>query len=149
MRAEELVKRYAMQTHPENGCFVERHYPAAEPGRPASGSIYYFVGPAERTKFHRVDCDEYWCYIAGTPLEVWQFAKDGSLSVTRLGVEPDCDPLLYIEKGVVFAARHGQQVEEGTFLSCITVPRFSPAGFTLLEKEEMLDRYPAAKAFFR
>ena len=147
--AEELLRRYDMESHVENGSFLERHYVSDEPGRPASGSIYYYVSPDEVTKFHRIDCDEYWCFAAGSPLELCQISPDGEVSFSMLGVEDGCDPLIYFKKGVCFASRHPQREQEGTFLCCITVPRFSPEGFTLCSDEEILRDHPELESFFR
>lgn len=146
--AEELLKRYDMDAHVENGAFSERHYVSLEPGRPASGSMYYYVAPDEVTKFHYIDCDEYWCYVAGSPLELCQISPDGEISTSMLGTQPGCDPLIYFRKGVKFASRHPKKEPEGTFLICITVPRFSPDGFTLCENEDVVRDYPELKDFF-
>lgn len=145
---EELVSRFGMEAHVENGSYIEKHYVSAEPGRAASGSIYYYVAPEELTKFHSIDCDEYWCYVAGSPLEVWQISTEGAVSSSMLGTEAGCEPLLYIKKGVKFASRHMKKESEGTFLICITVPRFSPEGFTLYEDDFIREAYPAAAPFF-
>jgi len=147
--AEELLKRYNMAAHVENGAYLERHYVSTEPGRPTSGSIYYYVAPEERTMFHYIDCDEYWCYIAGSPLEIWQISPAGEVSTVLLGVEPGCEPLVYLKKGAKFASRHPGKAQEGTFLSCITVPRFQPEGFHLCSDEEIRNAYPEAEGFFR
>lgn len=146
--AAELMKRYSMEEHVENGSFIERHYENTAPGRPASGSIYYYVAAGETTEFHCIDCDEYWCYAEGAPLEIWQFAPDSSLTVSLLGVGEGCEPAVYIPSGTVFASKHPSGSAGGTFLTCITVPRFSYDGFTLIPREQMLSQYPESSLFF-
>ena len=146
--AEELLKRYNMASHVENGSYSERHYVSRDPGRPASGSIYYYVAPDEVTKFHHIDCDEYWCYVAGSPLELCQIDADGEVKFSRLGIDDGCDPLVYFKKGVKFASRHPKKEQNGTFLICITVPRFSPEGFTLCRDEDIIKEHPELKEFF-
>lgn len=148
MTAKELVKRYAMDVHAENGVFIERHYEHTGTERAASGLIYYYVAPGERTQFHVIDCDEYWCYACGAPLEVWQIDGDGELTIARLGVDEGCEPVLYQKKGVTFASRLAADVADGTFLSCLTVPRFTYDGFRLLTKAEVCALCPAAESFF-
>lgn len=148
MTAEELMGRFSMEKHIENGAFTERHYAHNGAGRPASGSIYYYVAPGEATQFHRIDCDEYWCFNLGSPLEVWQLAPDGALTVTTLGADADCEPLVYISRGTVFAARNRAGGTEGTFLTCITVPRFSYDGFELISEDDMRAIFPASARFF-
>ncbi len=147
MTAKELAQRYQMAQHVENGAFLERHYESKEPGRAASGSIYYHVSPGERTEFHRIDCDEYWCYIAGEPLEVWVMDESGRVSVQLLGIAEGCEPLAYMGKGSIFASR-SRGTTDGTFLCCITVPRFETKGFELFSEEQMLREYPQVKEFY-
>lgn len=146
--AESLAERFGLTAHVENGAFALRHYPSEEPGRPSSGAIYYYVAPEEYSKFHRLDCDEYWCYVKGSPLELWQFDEDGRLTVSMLGVGDGCEPLIWLRHGVTFGSRHRPGETEGTFLSCLTVPRFTYEGFVLVEDDEILRLYPAAKDFF-
>ena len=146
--ATELMQRYAMADHVENGSYLERHYVHEGEGRPASGSIYYYVAPGESTEFHQIDCDEYWCYAAGTPLELWFVDEDGNITTTKLGIAEDCEPIVYVRSGLIFASRHYTDGDDGTFLSCITVPRYSDDGFTLFPKETMLELYPGIEAFY-
>ena len=148
--AEELKERFSLSPHPENGSFAERHYADGSGDRPASGSIFYYVAPDEITAFHRIDCDEYWCYAAGSDLEVTMIREDGSVERALLGVGDGASPLLYVKKGTVFASRHtGTPAPEGTFLSCITVPRFSPRGFEIFSKEDVLKTHPELEIFYK
>lgn len=145
--AEMLMERNNMQPHVENGCFIEKHYEADPKERAASGLIYYYVAPKEITEFHRIDCDEYWCFTAGAPLSIWIIDENGVLSERKFGIENNCEPVVYFRKGVIFASKSISD-KEGTFLSCITVPRFSPAGFELFSKEEMTEKYPETEKFY-
>lgn len=148
MRAEDLVKQYRMLPHEENGFYLERHYEPQEEGRPASGSIYYYLGPEEISQFHVLDCDEYWTYVAGTPLEIWQITPDGHLSKALLGAGLGLEPLVHIPAGNLFAAKHLPQAEDGTFVCCLTVPRFQYTGWRLITEEQMRAQWPSAAAFF-
>lgn len=147
MTAEELAKRFDMQIHAENGSFCECHYIHEGEGRARSGSIYYYVGPTERTKFHRIDCDEYWNYVEGSTLEICLLQENGEMTMRKLGVEAGAEPLIYVPKGTIFASRHARPVTEGTFITCITVPRFTYDGFTLISDEDMLTKYPQVALF--
>lgn len=149
MTAKELTARFSMDPHAENGTFLERHYEHSGPERAASGSIFYYVAPGERTKFHSIDCDEYWIYNEGAPLELWQIAPDGALSVRLLGTEEGCEPFIHVPKGNIFASRHrDEKPEDGTFITCVTVPRFTYEGFTLFEDGDVQKQYPQLKPFF-
>lgn len=148
MNVDELVKYYRMDVHEENGAYLERHYEAKGETRPASGSMYYYLGANELAQFHVIDCDEYWAYSGGSPLEIWQFSTNGELKRSPLGLGVGLEPLIYIPAGTVFGAKHFPGAEEGTFLSCITVPRFQYEGWRLLTEEEIIAQYPEAKEFF-
>lgn len=38
--------------------------------------------------------------------------------------------------------------ENGTFVTCITVPRFTYDGFEIIEREKMLEMYPESAEFW-
>lgn len=150
MKAKDLIEKYNMHDHEENGIFLERHYEFLGPGRAPSGSTYYYLDYDVYSGFHRIDCDEYWVYNAGTSLEVWIIDEAGELSIKRLGLGEGEEPVIYFPKGVVFGARHMGKPEEedGTFFTCITVPRFSYEGFELWDKEKVISLCPQAEAFW-
>ena len=148
VKAEELIKRYNAGEHVENGLFIECHYAAEGNGRPASGSIYYYVKPGERTQFHKIDCDEYWSYNAGGTLELWVIGLDGKLRVKYCGITEGAEPTVRFAAGEIFASRLDKDSPDGTFVTCITVPRFSYDGFQLLEQEEITSLYPDTAKFW-
>lgn len=148
MKASELIKKYTMEKHIENGAFIERHYVDDENKRAESGSIYYYVAPGEITEFHRIDCDEYWCYNAGATIETWSFDKDGKLKKQLLGITEGAEPFIFFRRGEIFASRLSKDSKDGTFVTCITVPRFTYDGFEKFEKEEIAAMYPEAAEFW-
>ena len=148
MRADQLIKNYVMEEHVEHGIFVERHYTASGEVRPASGNIYYYVAPGERTQFHRIDCDEYWCHNAGSKLELWVIHHDGLLEKLYCGNDSNAEPCIRFAKGDIFAARLENDADDGAFITCITVPRFSYDGFEMFDKSEMIRNYPETKMFW-
>lgn len=148
MGVQDLLKKYNMSPHEENGSYCECHYPFAGEGRAESGSSYFYAPPGETTLFHKIDCDEYWCHNAGSPLEVWIISADGKLEIRKFGTDPDADPMLYFPEGVIFGSRNREPEGEGTFFTCITVPRFSYDGFMLVGREEVLKICPEAGAFW-
>ena len=108
----------------------------------------YFVDKNEKTDFHRIDCDEYWCYNAGSTLELWIINSDGKLIIRKCGIAEDAEPTIYIPSGAIFASRHSANCNDGTFVTAITVPRFKYEGFELFSKEEMLKKYPFVSSFW-
>lgn len=148
MEIQKLTEKYNMKPHEENGSYSECNYQFSEEGRAPSGSAYFYTPPGETTLFHRIDCDEYWSYNAGSSLEVWIVFPDGTLEIKKLGTDEDAEPLLFFPKGVVFGSRSLDKNGEGTFFSCVTVPRFSYDGFELVEKGEVTELCPDAERFW-
>ena len=148
--AEELSGRYRMDPHEEGGSFVDLKAERVAGVRDASGAIYYHLPPGQAADFHAIDCDEYWAFVAGDTLELWVVSPDGELAVELLGVEAPADPLVFVPTGSVFAARAAgaKAQREGTFLSCITVPRFEYDGWRLVERDALEALCPAALAFY-
>lgn len=139
-----------MDPHVEGGTFKELyHASGAAADRLASGVIYYMLGAGEHSDFHVLDSDEYWLYHAGATLELWSVAEDGSMRIDRLGIEEGAEPCVLMRKGVIFGACHAVDSEgAGILVSCVTVPEFTYERYRIVPKEEMLEKYPASKAFF-
>ena len=150
MRADELALRFGLEPHMEGGSFVELDEPVPEGmGRAPSGVIYYHLGKDEFSDFHVLDSDEYWLWHAGTALEIWMIGEDGKLKICRLGIDDGCEPCVLLKAGVIFGARHlPGSCDDGTMVSCVTVPRFSYEHYRILPKAEITEKYPETKAFF-
>ena len=146
--AKELVKKYEMQKHEENGMFIECNDDINEDKRHPSGFIYYYVSPGEKTEFHKIDCDEYWSYNAGSTIELWVINLEGKLNIKSCGIGKNAEPTVLFKKGEIFASRLTENASDGCFLTCITVPRFSYDGFEIIEKENIIKEYPKVKEFW-
>lgn len=149
MTRETMIERFGMKPHVEGGLFCELYQEENREGvRGASGVIYYALGPDERADFHCLDCDEYWLYHSGSPLDIWSYDAAGRLTVQRMGLEEGAQPCVLLKAGCLFGARPAPGATEPTLLSCVTVPQFSYAHYRLLTREEMLAAHPDAAAFF-
>lgn len=148
MRADKLIQRYSMEKHPEHGLFIEKHYDDESGKRPSSGSIFYYVAPGERTEFHRIDCDEYWCHNAGSSLELWVIDREGRLSRRMCGTDGEAEPFVRFAAGEIFAAKLPAEADDGAFVTCITVPRFTYGGFEIFSREQIAGMCPAADEFW-
>ena len=149
MKMQDLLDKYNMKPHEENGSYLECHYQYDGEERAPSGSSYFYTAPGEVTLFHTIDCDEYWCYNAGSTLEIWVIDDKGELDIKKFGIDADAEPVIYFPKGVIFASKNLHTDEDGTFFTCITVPRFDYNGFRLVEKEEVLSICPKAQEFWQ
>ena len=146
-----LLERFKLDPHVEGGAFRELYHASGKAAdRLDSGVIYYALGPGETSDFHVLDSDEYWLYHAGSTLELWSVNEDGSMRIDRLGIEEGAEPCVVMRKHTIFGARHAVDDENaGILVSCVTVPEFTYENYRILPKEEMLEKYPASRAFFR
>lgn len=149
LTAQYFIEQYKLETHPEGGYFGETYTSAEELGvvqgdRRLAGSIYFLLDKGDISHFHVIDCEEIWYYHYGCGLKVWLIMPDGSLEVKLLGLRHDEgeEPMVVIPKGVIFAAEN--LAEDGfTFVSCVTTPKFTYAGFRLVPEKEVKESFPS------
>lgn len=69
--AQDIIRRLAMQPHPEGGWFVETYRDGDGTERGRSTAIYYLLQAGQRSHWHRVrDAAEVWHFYAGDPLRL-------------------------------------------------------------------------------
>ena len=149
-KIKEIIARFGLEPHVEGGAFRELYRDGeSRGGREASGVIYYYLGPEEHADFHVLDSDEYWLYHGGAELEIWSVTPEGAMRVERLGLHEGAQPCVLVKGGVIFGARPVAGAQDGTLVSCVTVPEFSYEQYRILSKEEMLASYPASEDFWK
>lgn len=127
-----------LEPHPEGGWYAEtyRHPATTEtPGgtRSLGTAIHFLLLPGESSAWHRVASDELWFHHRGGPLRLW-LGDDGDVPGTpvELLLGPDVTagerPQLLVPAGHWQAAR---PVDEAVLVSCVVVPGFDFADFTL------------------
>lgn len=127
-----------LQPHPEGGWYAETYRHSAgvktDAGTRSLGTaIYFLLGPGESSAWHRVSSDELWFHHRGGALRLW-LAGDGDApgEITELLLGSDLAagqrPQLLVPGGVWQAAR---PVDEAVLVSCVVVPGFDFADFTL------------------
>lgn len=150
MKIKDIIARFGLEPHVEGGAFRELYRDGdAREGREASGVIYYYLGPEEHADFHVLDSDEYWLYHGGAELEIWSVTPEGAMRVERLGLDEGAQPCVQVKGGVIFGARPVAGAQDGTLVSCVTVPEFSYEQYRILSREEMLASYPASEDFWK
>ena len=127
-----------LQPHPEGGWYAETYRHAADTETPAgrrslATAIHFLLLPGESSAWHRVASDELWFHHRGGPLRLWLGGdgdEPGSPTEELLG--PDVAhgqrPQLLVPAGHWQAAR---PVDEAVLVSCVVVPGFDFADFTL------------------
>lgn len=106
-------------------------------------SIYYLMEPSQILRLHKLSCDELWFYHDGDSILLEYIDQDGNLVAQTLG--PDLEngerPFISIPAGVIFGAQASW--DRYTLMSCVTVPGLEDPDFELVDRDEMLEKYPA------
>ncbi len=136
--AAKLIEQLGLTAHPEGGWYRETWRGRGEPGpdgRASGTAIIFLLRSGEASHWHRVDAAELWLWQAGDPLELRLAASDaGPVRSVILGADIDAGQHL---QGLVApdewqAARPAGEPQHGyTLVSCVVVPGFDFAGFTL------------------
>jgi len=143
MRAEEIIKEYNLEPHPEGGYFVETYeskdcFDFYLGNRPYCGSIYFLLNKNDISHFHKIDSEEIWFYHEGRGLIIHMIDHDGNYSTKLLGMNKKDgeSPMVIVPKGYIFASENIDK-NEYTFVSCVTTPRFLYSEFKLIKYEEV------------
>ena len=151
------IQQLGLTAHPEGGYFKETYQspdviarsglPKRYPGERVCSTAIYFLLPGDQiSKFHRLRCDEVWCYHLGDALTIYLLEHDATLQKIVLG--PDIDngeqPQIIVKHGVWFGAKVHHK-DSYTLVSCITAPGFDFEDFELAERQTLLHSYPQHK----
>lgn len=127
-----------LRPHPEGGWYGEtyRHHATTEsPGgvRSLATAIHFLLLPGESSAWHRVAADELWFHHRGGSLRLWlggDAERPGDPAEHVLGPDVPAGqrPQLLVPAGHWQAAR---PVDEAVLVSCVVVPGFDFADFTL------------------
>lgn len=132
LSARDVVRLLDLQPHPEGGHFRETFRDARTDaaGRAASTAIYYLLGLAETSEWHRVDAVEVWHWHAGAPLAL-TISENGH-DATALHLGPDLAtgqrPQAIVPAG---AWQTATSLGAWTLVGCTVAPGFDFAGFEL------------------
>lgn len=134
--AAQLIEQLGLAAHPEGGWYKEtwRGEPGPD-GRASGTAIIFLLKAGEASHWHRVDAAELWLSQAGDPVELRLAASDaGPVRSMILGADVAAGQHL---QGLVAphewqAARLFGEPRFGySLVSCVVVPGFDFAGFTL------------------
>ena len=134
--AQNLIEQLGLAAHPEGGWYRETwRGEATAAGRASGTAIIFLLRTGEASHWHTVDAAELWLWQAGDPVELRLAAGDeGPVRSVILGADVAAGQQL---QGLVAphewqAARpHGAPVHGYSLVSCVVVPGFDFAGFTL------------------
>ncbi len=119
--AAAVIARHGLMPHPEGGWYRETWRAAAGPrDRAAATAILFLLEAGQSSHWHKVDADEMWLWHGGAPLAL----RIGDRAVTLDAAYPQA--LIPADQ---WQAAHAQQ--GWALVSCVVVPGFDFAGFTL------------------
>ena len=150
--ADQLIQQLGLKPHPEGGFYRESYrsvgsIPGLNPPRPYSTAIYYLLVPGVVSKMHRLAFDEIFHFYLGDPV-TWVLLKpDGKMEKITLGslLEQGYQLQMVVPAGTWFG---GSLNEGGNFglMGTTMAPAFEFSDFTLGKREELLAKFPQAKA---
>ena len=131
-----LIEQLGLSAHPEGGWYKETWRGAIGPDGRASGTaIIFLLKAGEASHWHTVDAAELWLWQAGDPVELRLAAGDaGPVRSVVLGSNVSAGQQLQgvVAPGEWQAARPSGAPQHGySLVSCVVVPGFDFAGFTL------------------
>lgn len=154
--AQELIRVYGLERHPEGGYFRESYRAAglataAEPPACLSGprnfstAIYFLLPAGAASRLHRIKSDELWHFYLGGPLVIAQLFPDGRTERAVLGRDLKAGQELQhmVPAGCWFGA-YPADTADYSFVGCTVAPGFDFADFELGGRAALLERFPHA-----
>ena len=136
--ARTLIGQLELTAHPEGGWYRETwRSDDRGDGRAGGTGIIFLLASGERSHWHTVDAQEMWVWQGGDPLNLRIAQSDaGPVETIRLGGDVGAGEQLQglVPTGAWQAAEalpEGEGVHGYTLVTCIVVPGFDFAGFTL------------------
>ncbi len=144
-RIQELKTHNKLEQHPEGGWFSECFTSSENIDlRALAGSIYFLLEKDEISHFHKIDCEEIWYFHEGCGMKITVIDENGANDyILGTDIENGAEVMVIIPKDAIFAAKN-LDCKAYTFVSCVTTPKFSYDGFSLVGKSEIKKIYPLA-----
>lgn len=154
---EEVAAMLQLQPHPEGGFYQETYRSelvipggslAAFPhARHCSTGIYFLIGGAQFSAFHRIRSDELWHFYAGSPLHVHEIGEGGTYTLHRVGIDlaNGYRPQAVVPAGSWFASECAMQ-NGWSLVGCTVSPGFDFADFELATRQSLSTQFPQHSA---
>jgi len=159
--AQQLVKQYGLQPHPEGGWYKEtyrsnEYIPAnALPSkfggdRAFSTAIYFLLEHNDFSAFHRIKSDEMWHFYEGTALNIYVIDPAGNFELITLGKNFTYGETFQavVKAGNWFAAQPADP-EGFCFVGCTVAPGFDFKDMELAGRESMIFEFPQHSAIIQ
>lgn len=136
--ARKICETLGLAPHPEGGWYKETWRAETEDGVRAGGTaIHFLLAAGERSHWHKVDAAEIWLWHDGDPLalHIADDAEGGERVITLGGdIGAGHAPQTVIPPHHWQAAEPIGDAAGYVLVSCIVIPGFDFAGFTLAPK---------------
>lgn len=148
--AEDWIAHLQLAPHPEGGYFRRSYtaeltatWPERDGPRPVATAIYYLLKGGQRSRLHRLQSDELWCFHTGSALTVHILDDWGDYAAWRLGSNPAAEQRLQltIRAGCWFGATVDDPAGF-SLVSCTVAPGFDFADFELADRAALTNQYP-------
>ena len=151
-KAEQLIKKYSLQPHPEGGWYKQTYkskefipstaLPERFDGeRVFSTAIYFLLERGNFSAFHRIKSDECWHFYAGDALNIYIIDITGELKVVTLGKD-DEQHFQYVVPANSWFASQPVAGSEFSFVGCTVAPGFEFDDFELADAKSLSLLYP-------
>lgn len=136
-RAKSLIRKLALQPHPEGGFYREIHrsdesVSTARGRRSAVTTIYFLLPKGACSLFHKVASDEIWHHYEGAPLRLIRLDPDlgGKEEIRLRHLAGKTVPVAVIPRGHWQAA---ESLGDYTLVGCTVGPGFDFADFRMVD----------------
>lgn len=154
MDAEELIKHFKLEKHPEGGYFREIYrsdgiIPSENlcnkfiGDRNFATSIYFLLTSDSFSAFHKINQDEIWHFYSGSTLKIHLISPEGEYSFVLIGNDFKNGevPQFTVPAQHYFAAE--VLIEDSfAFVGCSVSPGFDFRDFTLPSYKKLVAEFP-------
>jgi len=161
LSAQQLIKQYCLQPHPEGGWFKETYKSteiisaSALPerfGAPRvfSTAIYFLLEQGNFSAFHRIKSDECWHFYTGDPLDVYVLQQNGNLEIAHLGNDINQGLMFqYVVPADCWFASRPAPGSSFCFAGCTVAPGFDFEDFELADASALASLYPMHQSIIK
>jgi len=152
--ADEIIKTYGLQEHPEGGFFKETYRSkqllkqsalngSHSGDRYIATAIYFLLKSSSKSHFHRIRSDEIWHFYLGGPLNLVEITPDGRKIETKIG--PNIlqgEKLQYVVKAGHWFGAFPVESSPYSFVGCTVAPGFDFSDFELGTRDGLQSLFP-------
>jgi predicted cupin superfamily sugar epimerase len=153
MNAQQIIKKFNLETHPEGGYFKETYRSelvAVPEGfkseRNYSTSIYFLITNEAFSAFHKVNQDEIWHFYIGSCIHLHLIHPNGKYELIKVGNQiTDGEVPQFVFTAQTWFAAEVVEEHQFAFVGCTVSPGFDFKDFELANREALTSKFPNHK----